>query len=39
MSVISLFSRDPAQGGCAVGAPTAHLGLRLVTDRAPFAGI
>ncbi len=24
--------RDPARGGCAVGAPPAHLGVRLVTE-------
>ena len=30
----ALFSkvRDPARGGCAVGTPPAHLGMRLVTD-------
>lgn len=27
--------RDPARGGCAVGAPPAHLGMRLVTTRRP----
>ena len=32
-SVISVLTRDPARGGCAVGAPPAHLGLRLVSDR------
>lgn len=37
LSVISVFTRDPARGGCAVGAPPAHLGLRLVSDRAPPA--
>ena len=26
--------RDPARGGCAVGSPPAHLGMRLVTDHA-----
>ena len=35
LSVIPVFTRDPARGGCAVGTPPAHLGLRLVTDRAP----
>ncbi len=35
LSVIALYTRDPARGGCAVGAPPAHLGLRLVSDRAP----
>lgn len=34
-SVIPVFTRDPAQGGCAVGAPPAHLGLRLVSDQRP----
>ena len=27
---VSVFIRDPASGGCAVGAPPANLGLRLV---------
>jgi formylglycine-generating enzyme required for sulfatase activity len=36
MSIISPFTRDPARGGCAVGSPPAHLGLRLITDSAPF---
>ncbi len=36
-AVISVFTRDPARGGCAVGAPPAHLGMRLVTDRKPPA--
>ncbi len=27
--------RDPARGGCAVGAPPAHLGMRLFSDVAP----
>jgi len=31
-SVISYLVRDPARGGCAVGSPPAHLGLRLVSD-------
>lgn len=26
------LERDPARGGCAVGSPPAHLGLRLVSD-------
>ena len=34
-SVLSALTRDPARGGCAVGAPPAHLGLRLVSDRKP----
>ncbi len=25
--------RDPARGGCAVGSPPAHLGMRLVSDK------
>ncbi len=32
MAVIPVFTRDPARGGCAVGVPPAHLGLRLVAD-------
>lgn len=35
MAAMSYLERDPARGGCAVGAPPAHLGMRLVTDRAP----
>jgi formylglycine-generating enzyme required for sulfatase activity len=35
-AVISFLVRDPARGGCAVGAPPAHLGLRLVSDRHPI---
>ncbi len=31
-SVMAYLVRDPAQGGCAVGAPPAHLGFRLVRD-------
>ena len=34
-SVLSALTRDPARGGCAVGAPPAHLGLRLVSDHEP----
>lgn len=30
LATIPIFTRDPARGGCAVGAPPAHLGLRLV---------
>ncbi|AXI49016.1 nitrate reductase [Sulfitobacter sp. SK012] len=30
MAAIPVFTRDPARGGCAVGSPPAHLGLRLV---------
>lgn len=33
-AVIPYLVRDPAQGGCAVGAPPAHLGMRLVSDDA-----
>lgn len=32
VAAISFLVRDPARGGCAVGSPPAHLGLRLVTD-------
>lgn len=31
-AVMSYLVRDPARGGCAVGAPPAHLGMRLVAD-------
>jgi formylglycine-generating enzyme required for sulfatase activity len=31
-AVMSYLVRDPARGGCAVGSPPAHLGMRLVTD-------
>ena len=31
-AVVSVFVRDPASGGCAVGAPPANLGFRLVSD-------
>lgn len=33
-AVIPYLVRDPARGGCAVGAPPPHLGMRLVSDRA-----
>ncbi|MBK5932601.1 formylglycine-generating enzyme required for sulfatase activity [Rhodovulum imhoffii] len=33
-AVMSFLVRDPARGGCAVGTPPAHLGMRLVTDAA-----
>lgn len=33
IAVLPYLTRDPARGGCAVGAPPAHLGFRLVTDR------
>lgn len=32
VAAISYLERDPARGGCAVGAPPAHLGVRLVSD-------
>ena len=32
VAAISFLVRDPARGGCAVGTPPAHLGMRLVTD-------
>lgn len=32
IAAISFLERDPARGGCAVGAPPAHLGMRLVTE-------
>jgi len=32
MAPIPFQVRDPARGGCAVGAPPAHLGMRLVSD-------
>ena len=31
-AVMSYLVRDPARGGCAVGAPPAHLGIRFVSD-------
>lgn len=31
-AVIPYLVRDPARGGCAVGSPPAHLGMRLVSD-------
>ena len=34
MAVIPYPVRDPARGGCAVGAPPPHLGMRLVSDDA-----
>lgn len=33
-AVIPFLVRDPARGGCAVGAPPPHLGMRLVTENA-----
>ncbi|MFO8125543.1 formylglycine-generating enzyme family protein [Yoonia sp.] len=35
VAAISFLVRDPARGGCAVGTPPAHLGMRLVTDEGP----
>ncbi|OXT00807.1 nitrate reductase [Notoacmeibacter marinus] len=35
VTTIPFLERDPARGGCAVGSPPAHLGLRLVTDDEP----
>lgn len=32
VAAIPYLVRDPARGGCAVGTPPAHLGMRLVTD-------
>lgn len=32
LAAIPYLVRDPARGGCAVGSPPAHLGLRLVSD-------
>ncbi|SFI52385.1 formylglycine-generating enzyme family protein [Jannaschia pohangensis] len=34
-AVMAWLERDPARGGCAVGTPPAHLGLRLVTHVEP----
>lgn len=31
-AVVPYLVRDPARGGCAVGAPPAHLSMRLVSD-------
>lgn len=31
-AVMSFLVRDPARGGCAVGTPPAHLGMRLVSE-------
>lgn len=35
VAMIPYLTRDPANGGCAVGAPPAHLGMRLVADTPP----
>ena len=32
LAAMSFLVRDPARGGCAVGTPPAHLGMRLVSD-------
>lgn len=32
VTAMSYLIRDPARGGCAVGTPPAHLGMRLVTN-------
>jgi hypothetical protein len=32
VAAMSYLERDPARGGCAVGTPPAHLGMRLVAD-------
>ena len=32
LAAISYLIRDPARGGCAVGTPPAHLGMRLVSN-------
>jgi len=34
LAAISFLIRDPARGGCAVGTPPAHLGMRLISDEA-----
>lgn len=34
IAAMSYLERDPARGGCAVGSPPAHLGMRLVSDQA-----
>lgn len=33
-AAMSFLIRDPARGGCAMGVPPAHLGLRLISDPA-----
>lgn len=35
VTAMSYLERDPARGGCAVGTPPAHLGMRLVADTRP----
>lgn len=34
VAAMSYLIRDPARGGCAVGTPPAHLGMRLVSEEA-----
>ncbi|MEQ8898196.1 MAG: SUMF1/EgtB/PvdO family nonheme iron enzyme [Roseovarius sp.] len=34
VAAMSYLIRDPARGGCAVGSPPAHLGMRLVSEQA-----
>jgi formylglycine-generating enzyme required for sulfatase activity len=34
IAAVPFLVRDPARGGCAVGTPPAHLGMRLVSDQA-----
>lgn len=36
-AAIAYQVRDPARGGCAVGTPPAHLGMRLFSDKAPMS--
>lgn len=38
VAAMSFLVRDPARGGCAVGTPPAHLGMRLVSDAPVPAG-
>lgn len=33
VAAMSFLERDPARGGCAVGTPPAHLGVRLVSEK------
>lgn len=35
MTVIPSLERDPARGGCVTGSPSAHPGMRAVSDLAP----
>ncbi|MEM1046638.1 MAG: SUMF1/EgtB/PvdO family nonheme iron enzyme [Pseudomonadota bacterium] len=37
VAAMAYLVRDPARGGCAVGTPPAHLGMRLVSDAAVWA--